>query len=416
MKIAIVGAGIVGVTTAYELARDGHAVTVFERRASAAEESSFANAGLLAPGLLRPWAAPGALGPARAPLLGRQALVRIASGATRADLAWLWRWRRNALQTSKGVLPPALAALEQLARYSHRRLHQTLETLQLDPETRRGGLVLLRSEAEHAALAPVLQLLRDAGVALHELDAEAARAIEPGLCPQTPLACALHLPGGELGNCRLFALMLRQAAQALGVEFMFGTTVRQLHTAPAGVELAGDTRPQRFDAIVLCAGGASAELLRPLGLRLPLAQLHGYTVSTPLRDELHAPLASVVDASQRISITRLGQRIRVAGGAELGHCATHHQPTLERMYQVLTGWFPGGAQLSAGAQVWRGSRAMLPDGLPVLGLSGQPGLWLNIGHGDSGWALASGCARVLSDLMAQRTPEVDHGALTMGRW
>ena len=290
---------------------------------------------LLAPGLLRPWAAPGALGPARAPLLGRQALVRIASGATRADLAWLWRWRRNALQTSKGVLPPALAALEQLARYSHRRLHQTLETLQLDPETRRGGLVLLRSEAEHAALAPVLQLLRDAGVVLHELDAEAARAIEPGLCPQTPLACALHLPGGELGNCRLFALMLRQAAQALGVEFMFGTTVRQLHTAPAGVELAGDTRPRRFDAIVLCAGGASAELLRPLGLRLPLAQLHGYTVSTPLRDELHAPLASVVDASQRISITRrsppAGNPLFATRGAPVELAAGERRPRWESL-------------------------------------------------------------------------------------
>jgi D-amino-acid dehydrogenase len=235
----------------------------------------------------------------------------------------------------------------------------------------------------------------------------------------------VHLPGAEAGNCRLFALMLRQAAQELGAHFQFGATVQRLHTATAGthtglhtgVQLAGESAAQPFDAVVLCAGAASAALLRPLGLRLPLAALHGYTVSAPLREALHAPQASVVDARHRISIARLGQRIRVGGGAELGGSATaHHQPTLERLYQVLTGWFPGGAQLLGGVQVWRGTRAMLPDGPPVLGASGLPGLWLNLGHGDNGWALASGCARVLADLVARRTPEVAHEALGPDRF
>ena len=201
------------------------------------------------------------------------------------------------------------------------------------------------------------------------------------------------------------------------MQFVFNTRVDRVGTSPTGVVLQGETDLRRFDAVVLCAGMASATLLPALGLGLPMAAVYGYSVSAPLRESTHAPRASVVDAGQQISITRLGQRVRIAGGAELaGAEAEHHTPTLQRLYRTLNDWFPGGAQLSTGAQVWRGSRAMLPDGLPVLGLSGQPGLWLNIGHGDSGWALASGCARVLSDLMAQRTPEVDHGALTMGRW
>lgn len=417
MKIAIVGAGIVGVATAYELARDGHEVTVLEQRSAAAEEASFANGGLLAPALLQPWAAPGVGGPPRRPLLGRQALLRIASGVSGADLAWLWRWRRAARQAAKGTLPPTLATLEHLARYSQARLHATLAALDMDPECRTGGLVLLRTEPERAALAPVLQLLRDAGVPLHEVDAEAARRIEPGLSPHTPLAAALHLPGGEVGNCRLFALMLRQAAQQLGAQFLFNTTVRRLHTAPAGVQVAGEAAPRSFDAVVLCAGASAAALLRPLGLRLPLATLHGYTVSAPLREDLYAPQGAVVDAHHQASIARLGQRVRVSGGAELGGAPSlQHAPTLERLYQVLTDWFPGGAQLSSGVQVWRGARPMLPDGPPVLGASGLQGLWLNLGHGASGWTLASGCARMLADLMAQRTPEIAHEGLGAGRF
>ncbi|MFT3814559.1 MAG: FAD-dependent oxidoreductase [Acidovorax sp.] len=421
MRIVIVGAGIVGITTAYELARDGHEVVVLEQRSAVAEEASFANAGLLAPGLLRPWAAPGVFGPARWPLLGPKALVRIASGASRADLQWLWRWRQtaqhNARSLAQGALPPALAALEELARYSQARLRQTLEALQLDPEIQRGGLVLLRTEQEHAALAPLAQLLRDAGLPLDWLDADAARRLEPGLSPHTPLAGALHLPEAEAGNCRLLALMLRQAAQELGVRFIFNAQVARLHHAPTGVQLAGETAARHCDAVVLCAGMASAALLRPLGLRLPLTALHGYTLSASLREELHAPQGSVMDAARQISIARLGLRIRVGGGAELGGGSEErHEPTLARLYATLTDWFPGGAQLADNVQVWRGIRAMPPDGLPVLGASGLTGLWLNLGHGDSGWALASGGARLLADLIAQREPETAHEAFALQRF
>lgn len=407
MKIAIVGAGIVGVTTAYELASDGHDITVFEQRSAAAEEASFATAGLLAPHLLSPWAVPGFGHALR--LMGPHATLRLSGGLSRANWAWLSRWR-SATHASSA---PA-AALERLAQYSQSRLQALAQRHELDFEASQGRLVLLRTEQERAQLQPALQVLRDSGVALREIDADIARQIEPGLSPEAPLAGAIHLPDARAGNCRLFAQLLRQGIQGSGVHFAFNTRVDRIGTTPVGVVVQGESDLRRFDAVVLCAGTASAALLPALGLRLPMAAVYGYSVSAPLRESTHAPLASVVDAAQQISIARLGQRVRIAGGAELaGADAEHHAATLQRLYRTLNDWFPGGAQLSSGVQVWRGARPLLPDGAPVLGASGVPGLWLNTGHGAGGWALACGSARALADLIAQRVPEVPLDGLGM---
>ena len=407
MKIAIVGAGIVGVTTAYELASDGHEVTVFEQRSAAAEEASFATAGLLAPHLLSPWAVPGFGHALR--LMGPHATLRLSGGLSRANWAWLSRWR-SATHASSA---PA-AALERLAQYSQSRLQALAQRHELDFEASQGRLVLLRTEQERAQLQPALQVLRDGGMALREIDAGIARQIEPGLSPEAPLAGAIHLPDARAGNCRLFAQLLRQGTQGSGVHFAFNTRIDRIGTTPVGVVVQGESDLRRFDAVVLCAGTASAALLPALGMRLPMAAVYGYSVSAPLRESTHAPQASVVDAAQQISITRLGQRVRIAGGAELaGADAEHHAATLQRLYRTLNDWFPGGAQLSSGVQVWRGARPLLPDGAPVVGASGVPGLWLNTGHGAGGWALACGSARALADLMAQRAPEVPLDGLGM---
>ncbi len=407
MKIAIVGAGIVGVTTAYELASDGHEVTVFEQRSAAAEEASFATAGLLAPHLLSPWAVPGFGHALR--LMGPHATLRLSGGLSRANWAWLSRWR-----SAKHDSIAPVAALERLAQYSQSRLQALAQRHELDFEASQGRLVLLRTEQERAQLQPALQVLRDSGVALREIDADIARQIEPGLSPEAPLAGAIHLPDARAGNCRLFAPLLRQGPQGSGVHFAFNTRIDRIGTTPVGVVVQGESDLRRFDAVVLCAGTASAALLPALGLRLPMAAVYGYSVSAPLRESTHAPQASVVDAAQQISITRLGQRVRIAGGAELaGADAEHHAATLQRLYRTLNDWFPGGAQLSSGVQVWRGARPLLPDGAPVVGASGVPGLWLNTGHGAGGWALACGSARALADLMAQRAPEVPLDGLGM---
>ena len=404
MQIAIVGAGIVGVATAYELAADGHQVTLFEQRGAAAEESSFGSAGLLAPALLVPWAAPG--------MGGRLRLVR---GGGMAGLLWRRRWSRAGRSPGQ---PALLGALERLGRFSLARTRELAQRLDVNLETSRGTLVLLRRTEDLEQLQPALQILRDAGETLHEVDAGTARLIEPGLATDTPLAGALHTPDGEAGNCRLFAQILRHAAQQLGAQYVFGAHVEALNSSNASVQITGESAPRRFDAVVLCAGLASAALLRPLGLRLPMAAVHGYTISAPLREDTHAPQGSVIDPQHQLTITRQGQRVRVSGGAELGHGdGAQHAPTLQTLYLALSGWFPGGALTSSPqVQVWRGARPTLPDGAPIIGPGGRNGLWINAGHGACGWAQACGSARALADLIAGRTPAIDLQPFAAGRF
>lgn len=395
MNIAIVGAGIIGVTTAYELAADGHDVTVLEQHGAAAEEASFAHAGRISTADMMPWTT----------------RVKLGWPLSASDLAWLWtrhRAQRRAL-THTSLLP--------LAAYSRDRLHQITADLQLEYERSDGSLTLLRSDKDQALAQPGLQLLREAGQTFREISADEARQIEPALHPHTPLAGAVHWPNDEVGNCRLFAVLLKQAAKSLGAQFEFHRRVARIDpaaTSTLGIE--GEDAPRRFDAVVLCTGIGSGPLLEPLGVKLPLLALHGYSVSAPVREPLNAPRSTVLDAHHQVSISRLGQRVRVSGGADLGGPAKAHRGhSVRTLYQVLSDWFPGAAHLSSGVQVWKGARPMMPDGLPLLGASGAPGLWLNMGHGSSGWALACGSARAMADLIGGRSPDVDLAALGLSR-
>ena len=414
MKIAIVGAGIIGVTTAYELAADGHEVTVFERRGAAAEETSFANAGLVAPGYVTPWAAPGMPGKVLGYLLSRHAPVKLGLPLTGRELAWMWKWWRACTLQSYMA---NRARLQRLAFYSRQRLHQITADLKLEYDRSDGYMVLLRSEKDRALTQPGLQVLRDAGVNFREIGPDEARRIEPALNPDTDFAGAIHLADDEVGNCRQFALLLKDEARRLGARFEFKTTVTRIETSPsAALAIANEATPRPFDAIVICAGLDSTTLLRPLGLKLPVIAVHGYSVSAHIREPLNAPRSAVMDERYKVAISRLGQRVRVAGSAEIGGSATAMRTgSLQTLYKVLHDWFPGAAQLSSGVQEWKGARPMLPDGPPVIGPSGVPGVWLNLGHGSSGWALSCGSARALADRMAGRTTDVDLEGLGVER-
>ncbi len=407
MKIAVIGAGVIGVTTAYELAADGHQVSLFERRGAAAEEGSFANAGVLAPGYVTPWAAPGVPRKVLAQLFGRHAAMRLGGLPGGDELRFLWRfWRACRLDSYLAHR----AHLQKLAFYSRERLHGITEALKLEYDRSEGYLVLQRSAGEVKLMAPGLQLLRDAGVPFKELGPEDARKLEPALNPDTAFAGAVHLPQDEVANCRQFVLMLKNEAQRMGVALRFGSEVVQVSPEGAGVrlQLAGEAQPQAFDAAVLCTGAASPALLKRLGLRLSLLPVYGYSVSAHVREPLNAPRSAVMDERYKVAISRLGNRVRVAGGAELGgHPGKHRAAAVQTLYKVLHDWFPGAALLSSGVQEWKGARPMLPAGPPVIGASGVPGVWLNLGHGSSGWALACGSARASADLVAGRPPALD---------
>ena len=432
MRIAVIGAGIVGVTTAYELSAAGHEVTVFERRGSVAAETSFANAGVVAPGYVTPWSAPGMPAKLLRDLFSRHAAIRVQATLDPALLGWLWRWWRACrVDTWKANR----TAMQRLAVFSRHRLHELTRTLQLEYEREAGYLVLLRSEEDLAAARPGLKLLTELGNRFHLVDGARCRELEPALNPDTALHAGVHLPDDEVGNCRQFAHLLRHEAQKLGARWCFHTQVQRLvpGTSPQVVHRYmppaestqlviepstsnGDGPPtepaplqpvtEDFDAIVVCAAMGSTELLRPLGVRLPLRAVHGYSITAPLRPEdsaaERAPRAALMDERYKVAISRIGQRVRVAGSAELGGSVEKHDMrAIETLYKVLNDWFPGAGRMSQ-VQRWKGARPMLPDGPPVIGRSGADGVWLNLGHGSSGWALACGSAFALAQAMDGR--------------
>lgn len=415
MKIAVIGAGIIGVTTAYELAQDGHEVTVFERRIAAAEETSFANAGIMAPGYITPWAAPGMPFKIVKHLLSRHAPVRFGLPLSGSDMAWMWKCYRACRPE---IYVANRTRMQRLAFYSRERLHQVSADLQLEYDHSTGFMVLLRSEGDNTQMQASLQVLRDADIPFKQLSPEEARKIEPALSPDTAFHSAIHLAQDEVGNCRQFALLLKNEAQRMGVHFAFSTTVEKIDAADGmALSIVGETTPQRFDAAVLCAGVDSARLLRPLGLKIPLAAVHGYSVSAAIREPLNAPRSAIMDERYKVVISRLGHRVRVAGSAEIGGAPTAKRASaIQTLYKVLHDWFPGAANHSNGIQIWKGARPMLPDGPPLLGASGIPGLWLNLGHGSSGWSLSCGSARAVADLIAGRPAEVDLEGLDIGRF
>ena len=403
MKIAIVGAGISGIATAYELAAEGHAVTVFEGCAAAAEEASFAPAGVLSSAAVTAWASPHLPRP------------HLHWPLNRRELAWL---AHQQAQRQRSLMAIQGQNLQQLARYSQQRLQHLSQALGLKFEQTQGYTVLLRSAQEHQQVQPTLDQLRAAGTRFLELDPVATRALEPALSRDCTLVGAIHLPDSNAGNCRQFALLLRRQAEQMGAQFHFNSRVHRLLPGQRPQLLRqGSNDPESFDAVLLCAGATSAALLRPLNLRLPLAAVYGYSISLPLDEPLNAPRSALLDLRHQVTITRLGHRVRVSGGCELGGRASPLRPAaLHRLHRVLHHWFPGAVRHSANFQPWRGARPTLADGLPLLGPSGRAGIWLNLGHGNQGWALACACARAVADAMIGNRPAMDLKGLSIERF
>ena len=429
MKMAVIGAGVVGVATAYELALEGHDVTVFERRSAVAEEASFATAGVIAPGCVGPWAASGMTRTLLNHWLHRPTSLSLNLPLSGGDWAWLKRANHSG---KSGVWRSNRSRMQRLAFYSREPLDYLVESLSLHFEASQGLLLLLRSEKEHKRTQIELQQWLDAGVVALDVSAAQARSLEPALNTETALTAAIHFPNDGVANCRQFALLLRRKAQLLGVDFKFNTTVVSLNAGrPATLltTIEGSSRVSEHmsDRVVVCAGVGAAPLLKPLGLVIPMGTVYAHSVSATIGEAMNAPRSAVIDERYKATICRLGQRIRVSGAAELGGDIHVKTPaSLQMLYEILQDWFPGaalfsgsdpraGCNLSAGVQEWKGAYPVMPDGPPLIGDSGIPGVWLNVGHGTHGWALACGSARALADLVTGHPTHIDMEGLGIDR-
>ncbi|HET7772722.1 MAG TPA: D-amino acid dehydrogenase [Burkholderiaceae bacterium] len=418
-RVVVIGGGIVGVTTAFFLQRAGCQVTLIERRSGVAQECSFGNAGVVAPGYVGPWAAPGMPGKVLGMAFQPHRPVRWHLRASAEHWSWLRAWWRACSAERYSV---NRARMQRLALYSRDLLLQTGKALELDYELRTGYLQLLRTPKAFAQAQAHTAQLAELGIRHRLMDAEQVREHEPSLNPDTPLAGALHLPDDFTGNCALFARLMRSHAQSLGCELRFGEAVEAIETSDSGVsglrlrDVLGQVKRLDCEHVVVAGGLGSTALLRPLGLRVPLLGVRGYSATLLIHAPEHAPRESVMDEHFKVAITRMGNRLRVAGTAEIGaRGERHNRAALDTLHQVLKDWFPAAARSST-ATYWHGDRPMLPDGAPLLGDTPVTGLWLNLGHGSSGWAMACGSAQITADLICGKSPAIDLDGLRWARY
>jgi D-amino-acid dehydrogenase len=391
-------------------------VTVVDRQPGPGLETSFANAGNVCPSYATPWAAPGMRWKAARWLLERDAPLAVRWRADARLLGWAASWLANC---SHRRFEQNKRRMQRLSRYSLACLQRLRESAGLHyEETTQGILQLLRTDRELAAVGDHTRILEAAGIPHRVLDPKGCIDIEPGLAyARVPFAGGLHLPADETGDCRLFTQALAERASRRGVRFRFETAVDAI--AIEGGRATGVVTSDGLmdaDRYVVALGCGAAPLLAPLGLRLPIQPVKGYSLTLPIAQPELAPRASVMDEHTKIAITRLGNRVRAAGTAELGAATT--EAPLERfrtLERVLGELYPDAAERDP-PQYWAGLRPMTPDGPPILGATPIGNLLLNVGHGSQGWSMACGSGRILADLVSSRPPEIDLAGLTLDRY
>ncbi len=414
MKVMVLGSGVVGVTTAYYLARAGAQVSVLDRAAGAALETSYANAGQVSPGYSTPWAAPGIPLKALKWMFQRHAPLAIRPDGSLWQLRWMHSMLRNCTASRYAVNKERMM---RVAEYSRDCLRELRAETGIEYEQRSAGtLQVFRDPAQFDAAQRDIAVLRECGVEHRLVQRDELEDIEPALAgARDRLVGGLQLPGDETGDCRMFSVELARRAQQLGVRFEFARQVQALRADARRITgVLADGELLQADAYVLAFGSYSRALLLPLGIGLPVYPVKGYSLTVPLLDEALAPRSTVLDETYKIAITRFDRRIRVGGMAELAGFDLRLNPRRRATLEMVTGQlFPGG-DLGA-AEFWTGLRPMTPDGTPLLGPTRYANLLLNTGHGTLGWTMACGSARIVSDQLLGRRTDIEARDLALDR-
>lgn len=416
MRVVVLGSGVVGVTSAYYLARAGFEVTVVDRQPGPGMETSFANAGQVSPGYSAPWAAPGIPLKAAKWLFQRHAPLSIRPDGS----LWQWQWvgmmLRNCTADRYVVNKSRMVRLAEYSRDCLRKLRA--ETgIQYEQRTQ-GTLQVFRTQQQLDAAAKDIAVLAECGVPYERLDREGCARAEPALARvKDKLMGGLRLPSDETGDCQLFTTRLAEAAEKLGVRFRYNLSVdRLLHRngRVVGVEAGGEQI--LADQFVVAMGSYSRALLQGLGLKIPVYPVKGYSLTVPITDPAAAPVSTIMDETYKVAITRFDDRIRLGGMAELAGFDLRLNPRRRETLEMVAGdLFPQGGDIPA-ATFWTGLRPMTPDGTPIIGATRYDNLWLNTGHGTLGWTMSCGSAQVLADLVARRRPAIAADDLGLSRY
>lgn len=411
MKVLVLGAGVVGVTSAWYLAQAGHEVSVVDREPAAGMETSFANGGQISVSQAEPWSNPGApakiikwLGREDAPLLFRlRADWRQWSWGLRFLLECLpWRTRANTLNILR------------LAIYSRARLQALRRETGLEYDHLEKGILQVHTdEKEFAAVDARLRMLLSHGLAVSLRTPAQALAIEPALRnAHLKIVGATYAADDESGDAHLFTQRLAERAMASGVQFGFRVEIEQLLTegdtvSGVSVRVAGRREVLTADAYLVATGVYAPFLLVPVGVRLPVYPVKGYSLTAPVTDSAAVPTVCMTDESGKIAVSRLGQRLRMAGTAEVsGYDVSVNDARCAGIANRVRQWFPDGIDFDNAAK-WAGLRPSMPSNVPAIGRTRYKNLYLNTGHGTLGWTLGCGAAAAIADMISGRAPEVD---------
>ena len=413
MRVLVMGGGVVGVTTAYQLLRDGHEVVLTERRENAALEASWGNAGMIAPGHSFAWSSP------QAPMILLKSLflkdqsLRFRPSADPR----LWSWSLKFLmQCTRARARTNTLRKHRLCVYSQNVLHETLVDAGLEfDRISRGILYFHRSQEALDRGAAHMKILAEDGQEIRVLNRDQVVNLEPSLSSaRHEIAGGIYCPTDETGDCGKFTQGLAALCQRRGAEFRYNTEI-------LGVDLAGDriagvrtsNGPVKADAYVLSLGNDSPILARGIGVNLPIYPIKGYSLTIPVGNHQHSPTIGSVDEHNLVAMSRFGDRVRVTATAEFaGYDRSHKPGDFSHMMRVVRSLYPDGADYDR-AQYWAGLRPMTPEGTPILGQGRHRNLYFNTGQGHMGWTMSHASARITADLIAGKPPAIPLDGMTV---
>lgn len=415
MQITVLGSGVIGVTTAYYLAKQGHEVTVIDRESGPGLETSFANAGQISPGYASPWAAPGIPLKAAKWLLQKHAPLVLRLTTDPQQYKWLLQMFANCTEARYKVNKSRMVRISEYSRDCLIALRA--ETgIEYDHRSQ-GTLQLFRHQYQLDAIGKDVEVLRQDGVPFEVLDPEGCINVEPALARvREKFVGGLRLPNDETGDCFKFTNELAKITEGLGVKYRFGVDIKSL--LMSGGKVSGVETSEGIissDRYIVALGSYTPALVKSLGLNAPIFPVKGYSLTAPIIDDTRAPVSTVMDETYKIAITRLGDRIRVGGMAEVSGF-TSDLPAARRATLDLSvsDLFPGG-DLKA-ASFWSGLRPMTPDSTPIIGATRYDNVFLNAGHGTLGWTMACGSGKLLADLISGNQPDIRADDLSISRY